>query len=451
MIKHLLLLLIPIFLMAESSQVSTIPLPTTYIQLIDIDIDEDCNRTCLQTYLDEGQIFTFLAIADNKLDCDDLEDERLIYIGLFNIGSSHLVQEELKIAMILPYKLIGRYAYSTSNAVFAYLLTRNHPFVLKNFQINDESPEEMERVLAEIKKEKFHYVIAPLTPQGARTIVENEEKLNVYFPTINKNDLNTSAENIYFGAIDYNAQIEKLTPHASSPLVVFYDKSAKGKKLYKQTAQNYMSNTEHFLETSRKAVFEKLEKEYDHALEPTKKRVIAYGIDRKTTNLQWHLKDNAKIQFGTFFLNTPVIKSTMIVSQLTSYDTNVTNILSTQINYDPLILSMTQKKDRDNMYIANSINISNNTLVEANSLLSNDIVYDWINYASTVGADYFFHAITNTERSYKLPMIDNQVHYPVSIVRPAGTRFEVVEAGVLPELDDNVTVEIPSDESISTL
>ncbi len=444
MIKHFLLLLIPFFLIAESTQVSTIPLPTTYIQLIDI--DEDCDNDCLQELLDDGQIFTFLAIADDKLECMELDDERMIYVGLFNIGSTNMVQEELKIAMILPYKLIGRYAYSTSNAVFAYLLTRNHPFVLKNFQIDDESPEEMERILDEIKEEEFHYVIAPLTPKGARIIVENEEELNVYFPTINKNDLNTSAENIYFGAIDYKAQIDKLAPRASSPLVVLYDKSTKGKKLYKQTKEIYMDSDLPFHETSRKEVYKELEEEYDEKLEPKKKKVIAYGIDRKTTNLKWHLEKNEKIQFGTFFLNTPVIKSTMVISQLTTYDTNVTNILSTQINYDPLMFSMTQKQDRDNMYIANSININNNTLIEANSLLSNDIVYDWINYASTIGADYFYHAITRAERTYQLPMVDNQVLYPISIVKPSGSRFEVVEKGELPVLDEYGAVVIPTAE-----
>ena len=444
MIKHFLLLLIPFFLIAESTQVSTIPLPTTYIQLIDI--DEDCDNDCLQELLDDGQIFTFLAIADDKLECMELDDERMIYVGLFNIGSTNMVQEELKIAMILPYKLIGRYAYSTSNAVFAYLLTRNHPFVLKNFQIDDESPEEMERVLAEIKDEEFHYVIAPLTPKGARIIVENEEELNVYFPTINKNDLNTSAENIYFGAIDYKAQIDKLAPRASSPMVVLYDKSAKGKKLYKQTKESYMESEVPFQETSRQEVYKELEEEYDEKMEPKKKKVIAYGIDRKTTNLKWHLEKNEKIQFGTFFLNTPVIKSTMVISQLTTYDTNVTNILSTQINYDPLMFSMTQKQDRDNMYIANSININNNTLIEANSLLSNDIVYDWINYASTIGADYFYHTITRAERTYQLPLVDNQVLYPISIVKPSGSRFEVVEKGELPVLDEYGTVVVPTAE-----
>ena len=444
MIKYFLLLLIPFFLIAESTQVSSIPLPTTYIQLIDI--DEECDNDCLQEYLLDGQIFTFLALAADTLECMELEDERMIYVGLFNIGSTNLVKEELKIAMILPYKLIGRYAYSTSNAVFAYLLTRNHPFVLKNFQIDNESPEEIERVLDEIKEQEFHYVIAPLTPKGARAIVENEEELNVYFPTINKNDLNTSAENIYFGAIDYKAQIEKLSEQASSPLVVMYDKSAKGKKLYKQTKEVYMESELPFKETGRKEFFEEREEEYDPKLEPKKRKVIAYGIDRKTTNLKWHLKENKKIQFGTFFLNTPVIKSTMILSQLTTYDTNITNILSTQINYDPLMFSMTQKQDRDNMYIANSVNINNNILIEANSLLSNDIVYDWINYASTIGADYFYHAITNTERAYQLPMLDNQILYPISIVKPSGTRFEVVEEGETPVLDEYGNLVIPSTE-----
>ena len=444
MIKSLLLLLLPFLLLAESDQVSPIPLPTSYVQLIDI--DTDCDNDCLQAYLDDGQIFTFLALAQDKLECMELDDERMIYVGLLNIGSNSMMQDELKIAMILPYKLIGRYATSTSNAVFAYLLTRNHPFVLKNFQIEDESPEALNHVISQIKEEGFHYVIAPLTLKGASVITETEEDLNVYFPTINANDLNSTSENIYFGAIDYEAQIKRLTPRATSPLVIFYDKSAKGKKLYAQTKTSYLDNELPFQPSSRKAVYKELDEAYDPKSEPTKKRVIAYGIDRKTTNLKWHLEHNKKIQFGSFFLNTPVIKSTMILSQFTTYDTNVTNILSTQINYDPLLFSMTQKQDRDNIYIANSININNNTLIEANSLLSNDIVYDWINYASTVGADYFYHAITHTERTYQLPMVDNQIFYPISIVTPSGTRFEVVEQGELPQFDLNTTV----DDSLST-
>jgi SRSO17 transposase len=113
----------------------------------------------------------------------------------------------------------------------------------------------------------------------------------------------------------------------------------------------------------------------------------------------------------------------MVLSQLTLYDINVTNILSTQINYDPLILSITQAKDRNNMIIANSVTIKNNILIETNHLLNNDIVYDWINYATTVGVDFFFSMATRNEREYTLEMSDNQIVYPISLVQPSYSRF----------------------------
>ncbi|WP_345974241.1 hypothetical protein [Sulfurimonas sp. HSL3-7] len=317
-----------------------------------------------------------------------------------------LTDKEIKIAMILPYKQIGRYAHTTSNAVFAYFLAKECPFALKNFQIDDESPEEIERVLSAIRAEGFRYVIAPLTQKGARVITQSEGELNIFFPTINKNDLTTTAQNIYFGAIDHKAQIERLIPFADSPLVIMYDKSPRGEQLLKETQESYLG--------------------------AGNEKVIAYAIDRETTNLKHLLEKNEEIQSGTFFLNTPVIKSTMIVSQLSFYQVNAANILSTQTNYDPLMLTMTQEEDREKLYIANSISSNSDLLVETNSLLSNDIAYDWINYASAVGADYFFHELTGEERTFQLPMVNNQIIYPVSIVKPSGSRFKVVEEGVLP-------------------
>ena len=113
----------------------------------------------------------------------------------------------------------------------------------------------------------------------------------------------------------------------------------------------------------------------------------------------------------------------MIMSQLTLYDTNATNVLSTQINYDPLILSMTQYEDRKNMIIANSITQNNNILIDTNSLLGNDIVYDWINYTTTVGVDYFFSLATREDREYNIALEDNQMIYPIELLNPAKYRF----------------------------
>ena len=153
------------------------------------------------------------------------------------------------------------------------------------------------------------------------------------------------------------------------------------------------------------------------------RETIKYSIPRGTTNLQHYLKDNEDINGSSCFINTPIVKTSMIMSQLTLYDTNVTNILSTQINYDPLILSMTQYVDREKMLIANSITQHNSVLIQTNALLSNDIEYDWINYTTTIGMDYFFHLLTNADREYQIELIDNQMVYPIELLQPSVSRF----------------------------
>lgn len=359
----------------------------------------------------------------------------LLSIALFIGSCTHkarvavpsISDEAVKVAMILPEKRIGRYAHTTSTAIFAYFLTREHPYTLKIFQINDESPEEIKRVLEEIKEQAFSYIIAPVTPKGAGVIAEQEEELTIFFPTIHKHDLPSASENIYFGAIDYRAQIEKLSSLASSPLVIMYDKSLQGMKLLEMTKKSYNEQTAPFYKTGRQKAALEEKTTYEPSLEPKNKKTVSYAIDKKRSNLKYMLQDNKQIQFGSFFLNTPVIKSTMILSQVSVYDTAITNALSTQINYDPLILTMTQSRDREKLYIANSISTQNDTVIQANTLLNNDIVYDWINYASTVGADYFYHMITGEERLYELPMINNQIIYPIAIMQPTNSHFKRVE------------------------
>jgi len=163
---------------------------------------------------------------------------------------------------------------------------------------------------------------------------------------------------------------------------------------------------------------------YGEDTNPTQeKKVFKYFISRRTTNLEKYLKKNEDIVNASFFVNTPIIKTGMILSQLTLYDANATNILSTQINYDPLLLSMTQYSDRKNMIVANSITQDNNVLIETNSLLGNDIVYDWINYTTTVGIDYFYAQITGEDREYNINVSDNQMVYDIELLRPGISRF----------------------------
>ena len=423
--KKLLLSFIPLLAYAQSFILSDIPLPKTYIQNLD---PYECNNECLKEYLNKGMIFSFLAHASKRLDDPELNDARSIYISVLNLGAFNS-GGKLKIAILIPYKKIGKYASSTVNAAFAYMMTKTNPFTLKSYKIEDEEPQTLQVALNKIEQDGFTYIIAPLTYKGGKNVINLDPDAVVYFPTLNNKDMNSSASNLLFGAIDYEAQSDLLLREAVSPLVIFSDKSRIGKKL-----ATYQEET--FLHPPVKKDVEgenlfggffqseaTVEDDEANRQSATDKKVIKYFISRRTTNLERYLKENEEISNASFFINTPVIKSGMILSQLTLYDTNATNVLSTQINYDPLILSMTQYVDRENMIVANSIIEQNNLVIETNSLLGNDVVYDWINYATTVGMDYFYSQITGEVREYKVPVTNHQMIYKIELVRPGYSRF----------------------------
>ena len=421
--KHIIfiLLLLPLYLNAQSFLISNIPLPKTYIQNLD---PYPCDEECMQEYLDNGMIFSFLSHAEGRLDNREHNEARMMSVSILNLGAV-VFSNELRIAMLLPYKKIGRYASSTTNAAFSYLITKNHSFELKSYKIENENREDIVDALSKIKDDGISYVIAPLTKQGADVLSEINPEVNIYLPTIHKKDVNQTTPNLYYGAIDYEAQSNMLLKEAVSPLVIFRDKSAIGKKLSLHQEDEFKYKEIDIDDENSTGIFDVFSTETlasQRVLEDNR-TVVTFSIPRRTTNLEQQLSENENISRGSFFINTPVVKTGMIMSQLTLYDANATNVLSTQINYDPLLLSMTQYNDRKDMIIANSITEHHNILIEANSLLSNDIVYDWINYSTTVGTDYFFNLITNENREYNILVEDNQVVYKIELLQPSVSRF----------------------------
>lgn len=394
---YIFTLLLPVMLFAQSSIISNIPIPKTYIQNLD---PYPCDENCMQTYLENGMIFSFLAHAEGKLENEQHDEIRKMSVSILNLGS-YIIGDKVRIALLLPYKIIGRYASSTTDASFAYLIAKNHSFELKSYKIESEDIDDIKKALEEISKDGFKYVIAPFTQKGADAISEINPEMNIFFPTINKKDVTSTSSFLYYGGIDYQAQSDLLLKEAQSPLVIFYDDTTIGNKLSQYEEKRFL--------TTNGAT--------------SKKNVVKFAIPKRTTNLEKQLKANKRIFEGSFFINTPIVKTGMIMSQLTLYETNATKVLSTQINYDPLILSITQYEDRKNMIIANSITENNNILIETNLLLGNDIVYDWINYTTTVGVDYFYSHATRADREYGIKLQDNQMIYPIELLNPSRYRF----------------------------
>ena len=394
---YLFILILPVILFSKSYLISDVPLPKTYIQNLD---PYPCDEMCLQELVDNDMIFSFLSYANTKLENPELENIRLSNLSILNIKSKTINTQKVRIAILLPYKIIGRYAKSTTNSIFAYLLSQNHPFEIKTYKIENEDTNEIQKALNKIYDDGFEYVIAPMTQHGLKTISQINPQINIYFPTINKSDIDEDTTSPYFiyGAIDYKAQSDLLLQKAVSPLVILYDKSMIGKKLATYESEKFRELKDN-------------------------PRVKKFSISKKTTNLQWQFKNNKQIAYGSFFINTPIIKTGMIMSQITLYDRNATNILSTQINYNPLLLSITQYEDRKNMIIANSITQNTNEVVESNAILGTDITYNWINYTTTVGTDYFYSLVTNEDRKYNIPLEDNQLKYTVELLRPLRYKF----------------------------
>lgn len=405
-------LLLSIALFAKSSQPSAIPLPEISIQDLD---PYPCDAKCQQNYLKKGLIFSYLAHQDADTQTRMLKTEKAFSVIAANNEqkAQEITQKEprqeqkravktysstkIRIALLLPHKTIGRYAVSTTNASFAYLMARNSPFELKSYKIENQSHEEIQKALGAIQADGFKYVIAPVTQAGEKIIAQINPELFIYFPTINKKDTQISSANFYYGAIDYRTQIDTLLQEAHPKLVIFCDESEVGRQLcaYEETM---------FKQTSGS-------------------NVTKYVIAQQVANLDKEIKNNSRLQGSSVFLNTPVVKSGMVMSQLTLFDAKVANILSAQANYNPILLSMTQYRDRKDMIIANSITQNNDALIETNLVLENDIVYDWINYTTTIGIDYFASMISGDKRIYTIPVQENQMIYPVVLLKPEASRF----------------------------
>ncbi len=413
--RKIFLLIISAVLLFSSGKELNTKIPPAKNIIIDIDPYE-CSHSCLEEYLKKGFIFSFLAKAKNE----DFKEEYIVYareINLENPKSNsegfELANEEepydyekrgayVKIALLVPQKVIGKYAVSVTNSVLAYLLYKNGDFDMEIFNCETEEEENILSSLKEIKEKGYQYVIAPVTDRGAETIFQNERDLTVYIPTVNKQNISfATASNINFGGIDYKKQIDKLSSYINDKIVVFKDQSPASNRI-----SNYLKEKfEDFI-----------------VYEP----VIAGKNINYASIIRGHF---ASLQDSSVFLNTPLIKTSLILSQLRLYKIKPYALLSTQINYHPLLLTLTQYGDRKNLLLANSIHNKNFVLTDINKILDNNILFDWINYSTSIGMDFIYTSYIdqNDYPIFEEKLIDNQINYSVSIVKPGLSEFIEIE------------------------
>ncbi len=266
-----------------------------------------------------------------------------------------------KIAFVYPSKLVEKYAKSSINTISGYLSYKNAEYDLVVIDCENENPDNILNAFSQVKQEGASKVVGLFTPNALPTlnrVVSSDMK--VYLPLVEKKDSIESNNSLIFGSISYDDQLKKLSYYSTGINAMFYQDSYLGSKL-KRSFENLVGVAE-------------IQKE-------VKKDVINFkGI-----------ASDSRLNNSSLFLNTDLVKSSLIMSQLVSFDIYPKMIFSTQINYDPALFTLTQEKDREKLVIANSIDSVDNKLKDVISNAGGNIVYEWVDYSTLVGINYLYN------------------------------------------------------------
>jgi len=304
------------------------------------------------------------------------------------------------ISIIFPSQTIGKYALEATNSINTYLINKNKKFKLNVYDFEIQNKQNLFKTIKQIQEDNITKVIAMITKDDLHYLndISNIEKIQFYFPLINKQDIKNTEKlnklNFTFGAISYKKQFEKLIDFAKDkPLVEFYGNSGIGRALH-----TYLK---------------------DEKIVYTKK------IDDNNGRYKYFLENNKKLNNSVVLLNTPIVKSSILLSAINSQELTIQSIVSTQLNYTPLLFSLTQKHDRTKLVIANSIGKIPEELEEYNKLIGNNLSYSWVNYSTIIGTEYLLNG--NITMFKDLSIENNQVQFPVKLYRVGKSSFKLIK------------------------
>lgn len=300
--------------------------------------------------------------------------------------------EQLKIAIIYSSKMVAKYVKPVISTTMGYLSYRNLNYTLKVIDIDDESVSSIQNAYDELSKLEINNIIALFTPLSINSLNRiDASSFRVYLPLIEKNDFQVLPTNYIYGSISYEDQINKLLEYSNGNYTMFYQESFLGHKL--------------------KSIFDNLNVDFRVQKEIKKNRNYYRGL----------VKDY-KFNNSSLFMNTDIVKTSLLLSQITAYDIHPKVVLSTQINYDPELIELTQERDRDNFVVANSIDDVDDKLVDEIETFGGNIKYEWVDYSTLVGINYLYDR--NNTNLIKTQIEDNKVLYIPRL-------FKSTEAGFL--------------------
>ena len=311
------------------------PAKITYINLE----PEFCDNACLNELIKSDLLASFMA----RFEPAKIDDNALLELYISLGGEAILkINKSGKIAVIIPQKIIKSYANVVSNAVLSYVLKQDADIEIKFINSNDESPQSLTNAMQMARAQGFNYFIAVLTSNGANIInslvLSNEL---IYIPSVHSSFIINPKPNLIFGGIDYKEQISALLAYSNEKIVAFDDGSSLGQKLNEYVR---MQSTD-----------------YHEA-----------SIVGKDINLNDTLSKKSKFDDASIFLNIPIVKASLVATQMRGFEIKPYALLSTQINFLPNIFNAIAQRDRQNLFIANSLNPINDLFLGLGDLFDVD-------------------------------------------------------------------------------
>ncbi|ASM37269.1 hypothetical protein [Campylobacter sputorum] len=402
----IILMLMVSFLIAKKEEIKSF-IPPVSEEWINLEI-EPCDDKCLKKLIDENMLASFLSRFEGSKDAQ-LNKIYATYVTKsiskepFNMPADF---DQTTIAVIIPQKVIKSYSIIVNNAILSYIIRQNANLNVKFFLIGDESSSSISSATNAIKSQNIKFIIAPMTANGVRNLAQNiQNDTLVFVPTIHKKAVGEMDSNFIFGGIDYEAQISKLLMYANSNVATFSDGSSLGNML-----DGYVNNLS---------------------------RGVIYGSIMQSGNLDLkrEISGNSRLKNSSVFFNVPMVKAALLASQLKIYNADTYALLSTQINYDPMLLNFAQYSDIKNMYLATSITSVDQNLESINSILKQALKYDWIAYSTSVGMDYIYSLINpSANKIFNENIVNSQVVYDTLIYKTTPYGFELATQ---PNLEQN--------------
>jgi hypothetical protein len=369
------------------------PAKITYINLE----PEFCDSSCLNELIKSDMLASFMArFEPAKIDDKTLLD---LYASLGGEMVLKLAQSD-KIAVIIPQKVIKSYANVVSNAILSYILKQDANVEVKFINSSDESLSSLQNALQNARNEGFIFFIAALTQNGANIanslILPNEL---IYIPSVHSSFVTAPKPNLIFGGVDYKAQISALLAFANEKVVAFDDGSTLAQKLNEYVR---MQSNDYY-ESS---------------------------ITGKDINLNDTLSKKSKFDNASIFLNIPIVKASLVATQMRGFEIKPYALLSTQINFLPNIFSAITQRDRQNLFVANSLNSLDERFLGFGDLFGVDFRYSQIGYSSALGVEYIYTNFINKSASkiFTERVEGSQVLYDVKIYDTKSDHFNEVNS-----------------------